>query len=275
MNIYTGYLLYMLTGMSVSMGAYIYYNYPMFSMIKNNIYGFFYPSITTVFFTKLKVDEITDDINEDSHDNLKKEKVVHKPIAALKKSKNKRKMEDTSLAKTSNKDKTTVSFKIREIPYQCIYFDTTSRETTIVPIPKIFDIRAMIERDTVSLAFIKKNIQGKERYLRVKELGHIKEYDTFSDISFCVVDPPFLQIEIEHGDEKMNIHYDMDKFYLHGNCILDYDFLQWYMKYWYSINIDNDDKYYIRLIDKNVKIISITKNHKINIGENGYKIENI
>ena len=283
MNLYTGYLLYMLSGVTVSIGAYVYYNGPIISTIKTYVYNFFYPQVTMVYFSKIKNDGDKSEDNEEDKkykkDNRDKDdkEIRHKPFLARKSKKSVQASSTSGLNKTKSQSKN-ISFKIKELPYQCIYYDKDKRKTIQTPNINLFNFKNLIQSDNITIAFVKK-CAGKnwtpceEQYVRVKCHGHITECEKFTDLEFRSVENPFLLIELDAKGDKMSIQYDIDKFYLRDNTILDYDFLQWYMNYWYSIDLS--EEYTIQIIDENIKMWSITKDHKINIDENGYKIEKI
>ena len=87
------------------------------------------------------------------------------------------------------------------------------------------------------------------------------------------MDKLLLQIEIEQNGEKKEIQHNMKFFYFENNKILDRDFLVWYLRYFYSIELT--ENYKLHIIDSDVNMFNIdeTKAIKIIHEDNKYKYE--
>ena len=170
MNIYTGYLLYMLSGVTVSIGAYLYYNETIMSKIKNYVYNFFYPPVTMVYFSKIKYDSDKTGNNEEDNEDME---ISHKPFLARK---SKKSVQESSTSGSNNSDLQCkkILFKIKELPYQCIYYDKDKGKTIQTSNINFFNFKNLIQSDNITIAFVKKYYAEQngepceEQYVRVK-----------------------------------------------------------------------------------------------------------
>ena len=80
-----------------------------------------------------------------------------------------------------------------------------------------------------------------------------------------VVSKPFMQVDYEDADNKLEIHGELDKFYVSGNKILDYEFLCWYMEHYYQLSVKDD--YTIHILDENISMKQLNKDKFVNIVE--------
>ena len=58
---------------------------------------------------------------------------------------------------------------------------------------------------------------------------------------------PFLQVEFEQNEKKKEIHEHLHYFYVKGNKLFDKNFLKWYLKYWFQVDLS--DNYILHIID--------------------------
>lgn len=75
---------------------------------------------------------------------------------------------------------------------------------------------------------------------------------------------PFLQVEYQDTNKRLDIHLKLKSFYIDRNRILDYKFLHWFMFNIYNYDITNRD-YQINIIDNNVNMLVLTKNDYITL----------
>jgi hypothetical protein len=80
----------------------------------------------------------------------------------------------------------------------------------------------------------------------------------------------FLQIELEQGDEKVDIHEHISKYYVKNNALFSKIFMEYYMEKYYENPVK--DGYKINIIDKDITLLSIDETQKVVLTENGYKI---
>lgn len=132
-----------------------------------------------------------------------------------------------------------------------------------------------IEDISPSIMFITKRINDIIYFKRTNDPPNTDlDYGIFKN-------KPFIQVElIETGRHisPLDIHSNLQGFYVNENIILDKSFLEWYLRYYYDRDLP--DEYTIRVFDKDVNMFSlkasegvILKNDKYNIiYENGANV---
>ena len=85
----------------------------------------------------------------------------------------------------------------------------------------------------------------------------------------------FLNISISYNNEKYNIEFEKDNYYLCGNIILDKAFIKWYVNRAYGVIFDDniDNTYVCNIMDHNIEMIELLSDQQILIEKDGYKIE--
>jgi len=68
----------------------------------------------------------------------------------------------------------------------------------------------------------------------------------------------------------VDIHSNLTGFYINGNTLLDYEFLNWFLPYYYEMNIEKE--YELRVFDKDVNMFTLSSNQLIKIDNNSYEI---
>ena len=81
----------------------------------------------------------------------------------------------------------------------------------------------------------------------------------------------FLQIELVNSNEKIDIHEHISKYYVHNNTLFDEEFMNYFMKKWYSMDLDSD--YKINIIDKNIKLLSLERNNSLLLTNDTYELK--
>ena len=101
-------------------------------------------------------------------------------------------------------------------------------------------------------------------YFRLDNLDNLEE------IQFNKVEKLFLQVELIDKDNNniIDIHHNLDKFYIEGNKILDTDFLKWYLFYFHKNKLP--ENYELRIFDKDINMLTLEKSEYINITKEGY-----
>ncbi len=79
------------------------------------------------------------------------------------------------------------------------------------------------------------------------------------------IDKPFIQVELCQNDEKTSIHKNLEGFYLEDNTLLDESFLEWYVKTFYAIILDDD--YNLSVIDSDVNMFKIEKGQRVDLND--------
>tara|TARA_Y100000816_G_scaffold211958_1_gene157520 strand:+ start:463 stop:1251 length:789 start_codon:yes stop_codon:yes gene_type:complete len=82
----------------------------------------------------------------------------------------------------------------------------------------------------------------------------------------------FLQVECIVGQEKYDIHEHISKYYVTNNLIMDELFMKYFMKQWYDVEMDSS--YELKIIDKNISLVTLEKGSKILLGKDEYEIKN-
>ena len=119
------------------------------------------------------------------------------------------------------------------------------------------------------LSMIKYRINNIIHYLRVLSKEDITKNKNY--IGYLKTDPKILSITILLNDKEYNLSFS--EYYLIGNKILDYKFINWYFNYYYTINYITD--YKITIIDGNINMYTLLKNNYILLGKNTFYVKTI
>lgn len=118
------------------------------------------------------------------------------------------------------------------------------------------------------IIFIKSEIDGKPFYKRTIEPNKDDIIEPFEE-------NPFLQVEYiikgDGADTIHDIHKYLNGFYINGNTILDREFLEWYLSYYYDMSCAPE--YILRIIDKDIKMFDITPDNKIVLNDKTYVVK--
>lgn len=121
-----------------------------------------------------------------------------------------------------------------------------------------------------SIIFIKSEIDGKLFYKRTIEPNKDDIIEPFQE-------NPFLQVEYiikNNGvDVIHDIHQYLSGFYINGNTILDREFLEWYLSYYYDMSCAKE--YILRIIDKDIKMFDMSSDKKVVLNDNAYVVSDI
>jgi len=144
-----------------------------------------------------------------------------------------------------------------KISEKITYYDKENdKYETVIEIP-----------DKDGWGFVKKKVDDKCKCLIYDNISERNEDD-----EFVIVDKPFLQVELEQNEKKKEIHEHLHYFFLKGNKLFDKNFLKWYLKYWYQIDLE--DNYKINIIDHEINIINLDPTQYIILGEKcNYSVE--
>lgn len=83
----------------------------------------------------------------------------------------------------------------------------------------------------------------------------------------------FLQVEVDMGDDTIEIHRELKNFMVADNILFDKPFMQWFMEHHY--NIKYKDSFKVNIIDRNVKIFTLQPEHVVKINYKNNKFEYI
>ena len=92
-------------------------------------------------------------------------------------------------------------------------------------------------------------------------------------LNIIPVSKPFMQIDYEDDNNKIEIQGELEKYYVKDNKLLDKEFLRWYMKHYYQTDIS--EEYKIHILDENIKMFSLNNNQYIEMTDDkdvNYKI---
>ena len=118
--------------------------------------------------------------------------------------------------------------------------------------------------DGMDVIFLKTKIEDEVFYFRLENLENLGK------IQFNKIEKLFLQVELIDKDNNniIDIHHNLDKFYIEDNKILDTDFLKWYLTYFHKSKLP--ENYELRIFDKDINMLTLEKNEYIKITNEGY-----
>lgn len=119
-------------------------------------------------------------------------------------------------------------------------------------------------KEDMDVIFLKTKIEDEVFYFRLDKLENLEK------VQFNKVEKLFLQVELIDKDNNniIDIHHNLDKFYIKDNKILDTDFLKWYLTYFYKSKLP--ENYELRIFDKDINMFTLEKNEYIEITDEGY-----
>ena len=117
-----------------------------------------------------------------------------------------------------------------------------------------------IEDTNFDLMFLRKKEKELELYKRISNKEDINQ-----NIKMNKIDKPFIQVELCQNEEKKSIHKKLEGFYLEDNTLLDEPFLEWYVKTFYAIILDDD--YKLSVIDSDVNMFKIKRGQRIDLND--------
>ena len=119
------------------------------------------------------------------------------------------------------------------------------------------------------LSMIKYRINNVIHYLRILSKEDITKNKNY--IGYLKTDPKILSTTILLNNKEYNLY--LSEYYLIGNKILDYKFINWYFNYYYNINYITD--YKITIIDNDIKVYTLFKNNYILLGKDSFYVKTI
>ena len=127
-----------------------------------------------------------------------------------------------------------------------------------------------IDVSDFKILFVEHEKDGKTYY---EGIENDVDFKSLFDKDVNLVKRQFLQIELEQGDEKIDIHEHISKYYVKNNTLFSKVFMEYYMEKYYEKTIKSS--YKINIIDKDIKLLSIDETQSLSLTENGYKINKI
>jgi hypothetical protein len=95
------------------------------------------------------------------------------------------------------------------------------------------------------------HVNGVLYYMRIQESTTIEDVESAS-----IVEPPFIEVELEQNGVKKSIREHLCHFYTRKNVILDRRFLKWYLSRFYSEELA--DAYTLHIVDSAVNVLSVS-----------------
>ena len=127
-----------------------------------------------------------------------------------------------------------------------------------------FDLEDM----KISFSLLKND--NKTYYQRLVNDKSFEElYEDEENLELC--SRQFLQIELINGNEKVDIHEHVSKYYVNNNVLFDEEFMNYFMKKWYNMELESD--YKINIIDKNIKLLSLESENSILLANDSYELK--
>ena len=108
--------------------------------------------------------------------------------------------------------------------------------------------------------------------------GRIKEriQDFTSNNSNNSYNKLFISVTLLYKDENYDINLESPiNFYLEGNVLLDYSFVNWYVNTHYNFSIDASENYEIVLIDDSMNVTNITNISYVELSNKKYNLSNV
>lgn len=127
----------------------------------------------------------------------------------------------------------------------------------------IFD--DMYKIHEIDILFLKCEKDGKTYYKKVND----ESMEELFDYKLKTLPRQFLQVELEDGENKTDIHEHISKYYVENNVIFDELFLKYYMKKWYNCEISNE--YKVNIIDKNIQLLSFKNDTYLKLNDSSYE----
>ena len=118
-----------------------------------------------------------------------------------------------------------------------------------------------IQDNNFDIMFLIKNIENDKVYKRILDKNEISE-----NVKIEKIVKPFIQIELCQNENKTSIHKHLENFYVEDNKLLDKTFMNWYVKTFYGVLLDED--YTLSIIDSDVNMFKINKEQHIVLTQN-------
>lgn len=119
--------------------------------------------------------------------------------------------------------------------------------------------------EDAEILFLKCEKDGKTYYKKVND----ESMEELFDYELKILPRQFLQVELEDGENKIDIHEHISKYYVENNVIFDEVFLKYYMKKWYNSEISSD--YKVNIIDKNIQLLSFKNDTYLKLNDSSYE----
>jgi len=110
-------------------------------------------------------------------------------------------------------------------------------------------IKSNLNEDTI--IFRCTHVDGVLYYMRIQETTTIEDVESIN-----VIEPPFIEVELEQNGVKKGIREHLHHFYIQKNVILDNQFLKWYLRRFYTEELA--DTYVLHIIDNSVNVLSVS-----------------
>ena len=82
-----------------------------------------------------------------------------------------------------------------------------------------------------------------------------------------------LQVKPETREgEPISINFGRYNYYMDKNILLDRPFIRYYLNTSHNITLQDDENYEVTFVDKDMNIITLTEEHKIEVKNNSYEI---
>jgi len=134
------------------------------------------------------------------------------------------------------------------------YYDKENdKYETVIEIP---------DKEDLEWGFVKKKMNGECKCRIYDNISEKKDED-----EFIIIEKPFLQVELEQNEKNMEIQEYLHYFFLKDNKLFDRDFLKWYLRYWYQIDLE--ENYKLNIIDHEINIINLDPTQYIILGDKG------
>ena len=118
-----------------------------------------------------------------------------------------------------------------------------------------------IDDNNFDLMFLIKKVEDKELYKRLLNKNEITE-----NVKMEMTKKPFIQVELCQSERKTSIHKHLEHFYIENNKLLDKTFVNWYVKTFYGLLLE--EEYSLSIIDSEVNMFKLKNDQHIILTEN-------
>ena len=107
--------------------------------------------------------------------------------------------------------------------------------------------------------------------------GTIKErIQDFTTVKNNVYNKLFISVTLIYKNENYDINLESPiNFYVEGNILLDYSFVNWYVNTYYNFSINKSEAYEIVLIDDSMNVTNITNISYVELSNKKYNLSNV
>tara|TARA_A100001011_G_C14224119_1_gene805803 strand:- start:738 stop:1424 length:687 start_codon:yes stop_codon:yes gene_type:complete len=123
------------------------------------------------------------------------------------------------------------------------------------------------------IAYMECEKEKKTYYRQIENTEKEDISDELFNYELNVVPRQFLQIELQLNNEsKHDIHEHISHYYVKGNTLFGEDFVMYYMKKWYNMDLTEDDlkNFRLNIIDKDINMLNLSNTDRLVLNDSSY-----